>query len=400
MMPLKIVFVLTPAFDPNAGGVQMSTFKIGSELARSGHSVGVFSFAQYGHVGCDFGEFVSSAGPLGVENSVNLKRLKEFVTEFRPDVVINQMPYEHAITAALREAQGFLMVACLRNTLFSVKGDLESYIRKAIPPTFWSLVNNPFGKQLILKNHRRRHRADLRRILQGYDVFVMFGDPNIEELRYFLPDFDEKKIELIPNSIPAVLESVPPKGKRLLWVGRVAESQKRADLIPYLWEKLSRRLPDWELDIVGDGPDLNRVVERMKSMGLQRFSFHGRQKPDSFYSRAAVFFMTSAFEGFPNTLIEAQSFGTVPVIFDSYPMASWIIEHGRSGYLIKSFDLDAMAETIVDIAKADREDIRENALANARRFRIDRVMKSWDRLFSERLPLRLSTVTTSQRHTQ
>jgi len=210
----------------------------------------------------------------------------------------------------------------------------------------------------------------------------MFGPPNLKELRYFVPAFKRDRVRLIPNSIPNVADRPPAKEKRLLWLGRVAREQKRAELILPIWSRVSNALPDWHLDVVGDGPLLEDLRHRAVTSGLPRISFHGQQVPDRYYQRSAVFFMTSAFEGFPNTLVEAQSHAAVPVIFDSYPVARWVVQDGVSGALVPPFDIDAMASRIVELAESpDRERFAEQALKSAQRFHIDRVGQMWQELF-------------------
>ena len=116
-------------------------------------------------------------------------------------------------------------------------------------------------------------------------------------------------------------------------------------------------------------------------------NFHGRQIPDDYYRRAAIFFMTSAFEGFPNTLVEAQSYAAILVVYDSYPVASWIVDDGKSGLLIEPFDVDPMADRIVELARhPEPERFGEQALENARCFHIDRVGRTWQELFEAEVP--------------
>ena len=383
----RILFVLTPAMHPQSGGVQMSTWKLGRYFAWLGHELGVFSFAQAGHADCEFGR-IWPGTELGGERSLgNLCALENVLNSFRPHVVINQMPYEHDIGGLLKSRKDFLLLGCLRNTLFSVKGNLKAYVDRTAPAFIRGLSDSSTVQKGFLALHRRRHSRDLRRILDTYDYFVMFGPPNLEELEYFVPGFDREKVRLIPNSIPHVAESPPPKQKRLLWLGRVAHEQKQAGLIPEVWRRVCERLPDWSLDVVGDGPALLEVKGRVSDLQLPRVEFHGRQVPDDYYSQASIFFMTSAFEGFPNTLVEAQSYGAVPVVFDSYPVASWIVENGRSGILVEPFDVDGMAERIVELATGGLlSQLTEGALESARRFRIDHVGAMWQEFFESAVP--------------
>ena len=317
----RILIVLTPAFCPTAGGVQMSTSKKGRRFAELGHSVGVFSFADRGHDKCAFGEFFSGTEPGSCHRPANLAALETALASFCPDIVINQMPYEHEIGSLLKRKKKYLLLGCLRNTLYSVRGNLEAYVQRTAPGLLKRLAGWTLIQKVFLALHRSRHRADLLKILDTYDHFVMFGPPNLEELAWFVPDFDRERIRLIPNSIPDVASESPVKEKRLLWLGRVAQEQKQAELILPIWERVCKALPDWQLDVVGDGPLLDELRRRAAASGLPRVTFHGRQDPYDYYRRSALFFMTSAFEGFPNTLVEAQSQAAIPVIFDSYPVA-------------------------------------------------------------------------------
>ena len=388
----RIMIVLTPAFVPTAGGVQMSTSKMARWFSSVGHEVKVFSFATAGHESPEYAEFAHAEKPGGSKLPENLASLVEAVSGFRPDVVINQMPYEHEIGEMLLKEKNYLLLGCLRNTLYSVKGDLGGFINRAIPGFLRPLFRNPLGRALLLNRHRRAHATDLRRILDANDYFVMFGPPNLEELEYFVPGYDREKIRLIPNSIPAVAASPPRKEKRILWLGRLSRAQKQVELIPEVWRRVCERLPAWQLDVVGDGPDRVEVERQVAESELPRVNFHGRQVPDDYYRRAAIFFMTSAFEGFPNTLVEAQSYAAIPVVFDSYPVASWIVDDGKSGFLIKPFDIDAMAERIVNLAThPECARLAEQALESARRFHIDRVGEKWQELFETEVPKHVSS---------
>ena len=382
-----IMIVLTPPFVPTAGGVQMSTSKMARWFSSVGHEVKVFSFATCGHELPEYAEFAHAQKPGGSTLPENLANLAEAVRGFRPDVVINQMPYEHEIGETLLKKKNYLLLGCLRNTLYSVKGDLDGFINRAVPGCMRPFFRNPLGRAVLLNRHRRAHAADLKRILATYDFFVMFGPPNLEELEYFVPGYDCEKIRLVPNSIPEVADSPPRKEKRILWLGRLSRAQKQAELIPDVWRRICERLPDWQLDVVGDGPARAELERHVAKSALPRVNFHGRQIPDEYYRRSAIFFMTSAFEGFPNTLVEAQSYAAIPVVFDSYPVASWIVDDGKSGFLIQPFDIDAMSERIVNLAThPECARLAEQALESARRFHIDRVGEKWQELFETEVP--------------
>lgn len=381
---LRILLVLTPSFHPNAGGVQMSTWKIGRYLAEKGHDISIFSFATGGHLEQDFATLYSCSLQGGSACSENLKKLQGTLDEVLPSIVINQMPYEHSITRTLSSNSASVKLACLRNSLFSVVNDIDQFASRALPTKLRPLFRNRLGRFVLTRYHVIRHRRDLKQILGQYDRFIMFGPPNIEELKFFLPNFEDAKVCLIPNSIADVQDSVPKKEKRLLWLGRLTYAQKRIELLLPIWRIVSAALPDWELDIVGDGPAYDDLELQINTEGIARANLVGRQQPDKYFSRSPIFLMTSAFEGFPNTVVEAQSFGAVPILFNTFPIANWMVENGRNGFLIEPFDIEAMAKTIIEIAeRSDQATLMSNAIENARRFHIDAVGEKWEALFAD-----------------
>ena len=82
----KILFVLTPEFHPNNGGVQMTTFKLARWFSDASHEVAVFSFAAEGHISQSFARLVAGPASGGVSESENLIALEAMVKEFDPDV--------------------------------------------------------------------------------------------------------------------------------------------------------------------------------------------------------------------------------------------------------------------------------------------------------------------------
>src|SRR6056297_2285618 len=100
-MSKKILFVLTQSFNPNAGGVQRTTFKLGKYFTEQGYEVAYFSFKVDGHIDSVYGELFHSREPGGIGNSMNMDYLEEVCARFHADFVINQMPYVYQLTERL-----------------------------------------------------------------------------------------------------------------------------------------------------------------------------------------------------------------------------------------------------------------------------------------------------------
>jgi len=389
-MKYNILIVLKPAFDPNAGGVQRTTYKMSGYFKRKGHATNVFSFSNQHHAHQEVAELYHAQQPNAQFEKSNHLDLSRLIDEIQPDVVINQMPYEHSIGDTLKVSKdkyGFLLLGCLRNTLYAVVLNIDPYFKSLVPKPIQPLLNNTLGKKLVLQVHKAKHSKDLKRILDTYDYFIMFGPPNLKELKYFVGNYKLHKTHLIPNSILSVMPELPPKEKRILWLSRLSYGQKRADLILPFWKKIVNELPEWELDIVGDGDAYNDIKSQIEVEGIKRVNLYGKQVPNEYYKRSPIYIMTSRNEGFPNTIIEAQSFGCVPVVYDNYPICSWVVKEGKSGILIPPFDVDQMAKEVVSLAldKSQQNKLMQAALKNANEFVIDNVGEKWISFFDNAL---------------
>ena len=148
---------------------------------------------------------------------------------------------------------------------------------------------------------------------------------------------------------------------------------------------LAVRLPDWHLDVVGDGDLLPALQAEAARTSVPRITFHGRQVSEPFFRRAAIFVMTSEFEGFPNTLVEAQSRGAIPVVFDSYPVARWLVDDGKNGVLAPTGDLVATEAALINLCQSPqrRTTMAQAALDAADRFTEARVAGKWQALLDE-----------------
>ena len=383
---MKILFLIVQQFDPNSGGVQMSTFKLASYFNSRNIEVFVYSFTTTGHKVPDFIKFEHAVKPGVNFNVENIQKCIDTTKMVRPDVIINQMPYDikGEIIIKLKKELNVLMLGCLRGSFFAVKNNLETYRTTLLPAPIQPFFKHKLGYWMLLQIHKMKHGRDLKLTLDTHDYYVLFGEPNREELEYFIGKYKQDKLAFIPNSIPTVQAAMPQKEKRILWLSRVDYRQKHAELIIPLWKLIKDQLPDWEFDLVGGGGALEDIKTQAKAEGLERFHIYGKQKPDTYYSRSPIYIMTSSFEGFPNTLIESQSYGCTPVVFDSYPMIRGIVNKENAS-LIETFNIQAMANEVVRLA--ENEDVCAvmgiNALENARRFTIDKVGEKWMSLFEE-----------------
>lgn len=387
---MKISFVLTKTINPNDGGVQHTTYKLGRQFTKMGIEVSYISTISEGHVRSDFGKLYYPRRTDNVDGQSIIQFVIDSLEEIKPDIVINQMPYEHELRRSIynhSKLHNYKFLGCLRNSLMGFNNNAIAIVKANVPCFFHPLVRTALVERIILKRHKTRHAKDLRAIIDEHDYFVLLAPPNRKELEYYVGNYRENKIKVIPNSVPSVSSRIPHKEKVILFVGRLNIKQKRADLIIPLWKQLFLKLPDWKLVVIGSGPYLDAMKQQIKEEGLERISLEGYQSSIDYYPSASIFFMPSAYEGFPNVILEAQSFGCVPVAFNSYLALEWIVNDKKDAVLIEPYDISKMADAIFNIAKNDciRHQLAENALANAREFTTEKVCEIWLTFFNSLL---------------
>jgi glycosyltransferase involved in cell wall biosynthesis len=158
---------------------------------------------------------------------------------------------------------------------------------------------------------------------------------------------------------------VPPvstglRQKTVLAVGRLVEEQKRfSDLLQAM-----QSLPDFNLTLVGSGPDETRLRRLATDMGLsERVCFTGfvsdRKELRRLYQECGVFVSTSSWEAVALVLLEAMSCAA-PVVATSIPSFEDLLTDGEDGLLVPVGAPGEVAQAIL-AAYEDQEQLGASA---------------------------------------
>ena len=103
------------------------------------------------------------------------------------------------------------------------------------------------------------------------------------------------------------------------------------------------------------------------------------------YRSADIFVLTSRFECFPMTLLEAMSFSIPCIAFDCDTGPRHIIRNGVNGLLAEDGDTDLMAELIMEVLSYEgyRDELARQARIDSRSFSPEHTYLLWDRLLSQ-----------------
>jgi glycosyltransferase involved in cell wall biosynthesis len=128
---------------------------------------------------------------------------------------------------------------------------------------------------------------------------------------------------------------------RLNWVKDQATLLRAA-------RRVADKLPEFKLDIIGDGPAREDLATLHRELGLQQnVRLHGaRDDVPDWLPKADMFVLSSVSEGICLTLLEAMAAG-LPVVATDVGGNREIVAVGRTGRLVPARDPEGLAKAIL-----------------------------------------------------
>lgn len=175
------------------------------------------------------------------------------------------------------------------------------------------------------------------------------------------------------------------KKKILLVVCRLEELSKRVSIILQIWSTICKRYPDWQLRIVGHGPQENVYKAFSKEKNISNVIFTGLKESYEEYLEASIFLMTSAYEGWGLTLTESLQTGVVPIVMNSYESLHDIIYNGINGIIVNNNDISTYRKVLEDLMNNEdkRKQMAINGLTSAYNFTLEKTISKWVQLIEK-----------------
>ena len=398
---MNILFYTEWNMTPNSGGIGRVT-AILTDYFRQHYHWKVYSIysAKFRHK-CEVTDLDGSTqlrlhDRFGLRKNVaaNYQDAAEYVINNKIDVVIVQSSME--VSKRLKQVlqkrnYEVKMITCLHFTpgkdvfltrLSDVK-KIDEFSAKSLKNIIKSLLS-PIYNSLIIRLTKRGYRW----AYQYSDKILVLSEAYKDIFREFSGIKDKKKLLAMPNplSFSEKYEDEDWENKKhtALVVGRLSEYEKKISVILTIWGEYEKNCPnsDWKLVIVGEGISQNDYMKQAENLGLKRCYFEGHQNPIDYYRQSKLFLMTSAFEGFPMTLVEAQQCGCVPIVMNSFLSLPEIITNAHNGIIVDSGDkerfLDAMLSLMNDSERL--KCLARNAIEDCQRFSQKTVCEQWKEL--------------------
>jgi len=219
--------------------------------------------------------------------------------------------------------------------------------------------DNPWWvKQLLRLNFSNRYPKVVLSSLEEEIVRDMSKNENI----YILPNC----IRLVEaDSFQRTYNQVEPL--KLLFMGRIVPT-KGLDYIYLALKSLKEKGMPFKFIMAGKGPDEDTYVEKFENLLGDDFEFKGIVAGDAktdVLRNSDVFLLPSFFEGLPIALLEAMSFGLVPLATDVGSIKH-VIKDYNNGIIVKKHSADDLANSI-QLLMSRREYMQELSI-NARSY--------------------------------
>ena len=225
--------------------------------------------------------------------------------------------------------------------------------------TFKSYIKFLFRYSFIFVNELIAYKlADGIIVTSDYDI------PFIMKYYKLNNKYKKNRIRLIYNYIDESLFkplSIPKKDKHIIYIGNLHRGKNVINLV-----KAFIGLKDFHLDIIGEGPDKEKMEEiaEQNNLNINFLGLFPNSKIPEILNVYQIFILPSIDEGNPKVLLEAMSCG-IACIGTNIEGINNIIKHRKNGYLCDT-NPESIREAILTVY--NDENLKKKIAQQARKF--------------------------------
>lgn len=265
----------------------------------------------------------------------SLPRLVSYLRRQRPHALLSAMDHTNVVALLAQKAARVRtrVVVTVHITLSRATETAESLRGRLMP--VWIRLFYPWAHAIVAVSQGVAEDLVRATGLSRQQVHVVYNPVVTPQL---LSEADK------PLDHPWFKPGEPPI---ILSVGRLTEQKDFCTLIRAFC--LVRKQRPARLVILGEGEDRPKLEDLVRNLGIHsEVAMPGfAQNPYQFMKRAAVFVLSSRWEGLPTVLIEAMAVGTPVVSTDCPSGPREILEGGRWGKLVAPGNADELATAVL-----------------------------------------------------
>ena len=363
---MKILHITTN-FYPTIGGIETFVYEVSRKMVEKGHKVYVVT---------------SDKGPSGNEISPKKSNID--------DINVKRFPF-HSFLRYTRSIKALKFIRSKEWDVIHIHniGFFTDFI-----PLFKSKAKKIFlhthggifhTKKLSLFKYIYWNTYKIRPI--SVDKIIAHSD---HDFKLFSEIFDKKKIELINYGIDwEKLSKIKnnSNNKTIVYIGRLS-SNKRLERIIKILPFIKKEIPDIKLMLIGsDWGEKNKLIKLAKKLDVvNNINFIGsipHKKVYDYFSKADVFMLSSDYEGFGISVIEAMAAGLVVIVNDIPTMREEIIKDKKDGFIKDFDDYKGVAELTLKVLRDKnlRRTVSSNAKMATKKYRWEKILLKLNELY-------------------
>lgn len=173
--------------------------------------------------------------------------------------------------------------------------------------------------------------------------------------------------------------------KTFLSAGRLVEI-KGFDKLIRSFSIFCKQNDDWNLIIVGDGPEREKLKTMVNSLNLQNRITLAHQTNDikKYYSTAGIYLLTSLYEGLPMVVLESFSMSLPVISYDILGIKD-LISNGVEGILVEKYNEEEFASQMLYYSNhlEDVVEMGKKAKEKSKLYSCDNILRKWNHLLEE-----------------
>jgi len=354
------------------GGAERIILKLAGGLVSRGYSVDLLLARSKGAYLSEIPQKVRVIDLHAKRDLFSLAGLVGYLFRARPTVLLSGL-HTNIIAILAKKLSGVStrVIVSERNTFSNRVASFSSDFRMQLMPKLVQYFY-PSADRVVAVSHGVADDLVKGVGIPAEHVTVIYNPVVTPELR-------AKAAE--PTDHPWFKPGQPPV---ILAVGRLSKQKDFATLISAF--ALIRETNDTRLLILGEGEERQALETQVRELGLEEYiclpGFVSNPYP--YMREAAIFVLSSKYEGLPGVLIEALFCGTPLVATDCPSGPREILCDGEYGQLVPVGDPDALAQALRKVLASDVSLSKEESW---KRFELDTVLDQYVNIFfGDKLP--------------
>lgn len=390
---MNIAFVGRSPFIPTAGGIEKVTYTLSQELKKRGYHVFHFNLNRP-KSDLDDSDTISKTYSPSPDYTSDESRISyyKFLDTNKINLIINQ-------DGMFETSKLFINIENRLIRIISVIHTSPIFNYQHLWYLTWRIKNKtilePFkwtARILLFFHTKKRFYISLKNhyemLYNSNSELCLLSPSYCSDIQFLGFNFGERLHCIAnPNTYDDDLISQRNnKQKKILFIGRIDNKSKQLQILLKIWKYLYKSFNDWELIIMGDGPNKKDTINMAQKWKLKNIYFKDNGDPKPLYSAGSILCLTSILEGFPMVITEAQQFGIATIAFNSFSAASDLIDHGVTGFLVKPFSIKQYIKFLKNLMENDalRKQMGINAKQQVKRFNKTNIISQWEKLIMEK----------------